>query len=166
VVEGNTYNCFRTTWKPTSRAMVAKVLQIASWVLMGLLPWAQRKRWIPIRSMGCVHTHRRMFAIKGWGNQSRVRNVVQKIGEDNWKVGKIGWIVNQAITLGPKHGKIQAWWALDVSLKNMLERVWWCRCFEMEFWSWTICCPMNCSNGGRHKRVGGGRSSHAALRCC
>jgi len=24
-----------------------------------------------------------MFAIKGWGNQSRVRNVVQKIGEDN-----------------------------------------------------------------------------------
>jgi hypothetical protein len=44
--------------------------------------------------MGCVHTHQGMFAIEGWGSPSWIRNVVQKIGEDNRKVGKAGWIVN------------------------------------------------------------------------
>jgi hypothetical protein len=51
-------------------------------------------------------------------------------------------------------------------LENTLERVWWCRRFEMEFWSWTICCSMSCSNGGRHARATSGRRSHVALRCC
>jgi hypothetical protein len=31
----------------------------------------------------------------------------------------------------------------------MLERVWWCKCSKMESWNQTICCSMNCSNGGR-----------------
>jgi len=31
----------------------------------------------------------------------------------------------------------------------MLEKVWWCKCSKMESWSWTICCSMSCSNGGR-----------------
>jgi len=38
VVEGSTCNCFHPTWKPTSRAMVAKVLQTTSWVPMCSLP--------------------------------------------------------------------------------------------------------------------------------
>jgi hypothetical protein len=74
VVEKNTCNCFRPTWKPTSRAMVAKVLQIVSWVLVRSLPLAQSKRWIPIGSM---------LAIDRWGSPSRIRHVVKKIGEDN-----------------------------------------------------------------------------------
>jgi hypothetical protein len=28
------------------------------------------------RSMGCVHTHQRMPAIKGWGSPSHIQNVV------------------------------------------------------------------------------------------
>jgi len=39
--------------------------------------------------MGCVHTHRGMLAIEGWGNASQIQNVVQKIGENNRKVKKI-----------------------------------------------------------------------------
>jgi len=36
----------------------------------------------------------------------------------------------------------------------MLESVWWCRRFKMEFWSQMIYCLMNCSNGGKHAHVG------------
>jgi hypothetical protein len=32
VVEGNICSCFHPVWKPTSCAMVTKVLQIISWV--------------------------------------------------------------------------------------------------------------------------------------
>jgi hypothetical protein len=38
--------------------------------------------------MGCVHTHQGMPTIERWGSPSLVWNVMQKIGEDNWKVGK------------------------------------------------------------------------------
>jgi hypothetical protein len=138
-------------------AMVTKVSWIASWVLMRSLPWAQRKRWILVRLMGCVHIHRGMSAIEGWGGPSHVQNVVQKIGEDNWKARKISRIVNQTLALRLKHDKIWAWWSLDVPLENILGKVQWCICSKMEFWSWTICCSMSCSNGGRHAWVGGDR---------
>ncbi len=39
--------------------------------------------------MGCVYTHRGKFTIEGCGNPSYVQNAMQKIGEDNQKVGKI-----------------------------------------------------------------------------
>jgi hypothetical protein len=74
--------------------MAAKVLQIASWVLMGLLPWTQRKRWIPIGSMGCVHTHQGMLVIEEWGSPSGIWSDVQRIGEDNWKVGRTSQVIN------------------------------------------------------------------------
>jgi hypothetical protein len=31
----------------------------------------------------------------------------------------------------------------------MLKNIWWFKCSEMDSWSWTIYCPMNCSNGGK-----------------
>jgi hypothetical protein len=135
VVEGNTCNCFCPMWKLTFHAMVTMVSWIASWVPVRLLPWTQCKRWIPIRLMGCVHTHQRMFAIEGKGNPSRIWNVVEKIGEDNWKVGKTGQVVNQVPAPRPKHDKIQARWTSNVPSENMLEEVWWCRRFEMDFWN-------------------------------
>jgi hypothetical protein len=55
-----------------------------------------------------------MLAIKGWGNPSQIQNVMQKIWEDNRKVGKIGQTISQALTIGPKHDKIWAQWASDV----------------------------------------------------
>jgi hypothetical protein len=137
--------------------MVAKVSRIASWVPMRLFPWAQCKKWIPIESMGCVHTHWEMLPIEGWGSPSRIWSVVKKNGEDNQKVGETNWTVNQAPTLRPKHDKIWAQWVLDILLENMLEKVWCCKHSKMESWNWTICCPMSCSNGRRHARVGGGR---------
>jgi len=33
--------------------------------------------------MGCVHMHRKILAIKGWGSLSHVQNVVEKFEEDN-----------------------------------------------------------------------------------
>ncbi len=58
------------------------------------IPWTQRKRWIPFGSMGCVHTHWRMIAIEGWGSPTPVRSVLQKNGENNWKVGKTSRVIN------------------------------------------------------------------------
>jgi hypothetical protein len=132
VVEGNACNYYCPTWKPTSHTMATKVWQVASWVLVCLLPWKQCRRWIPIGSMGCVHTHWRMHAFEGWGSSSRVRSVVQKTKENNQKVRKISWAINQAPTPRPKHDKIQAQWASNVMSKSMLKRVWWCKHSEME----------------------------------
>jgi hypothetical protein len=66
VVEGNacSYSCLM--WKLTSCAMATRVSWTTSWVPMCLLPWVQRKRWIPIRLMGCVHTHRRRHKWRMW----------------------------------------------------------------------------------------------------
>jgi hypothetical protein len=96
---------------------------------------------------------------------AHVQNVVKKPRENNRKAGKIGWAISQTPTFR-LHDKIQAWWASDVPLESMLERVSWCRCFKMKFCSWTICCPMSYSNGGRHAQAGDGRRSHVTLRCC
>jgi len=134
VVERSTCNYSCPMWKLAFHVMVTKVSRITSWVLMISLPWAQHKRWLPIRSMGCVHTHRRMPTIKGWGSPSHVRNAMQKTKENNWKVRKTSRTISQMPTPRPKHDKIQARWALDVSLKSMLERVRWCKHFEMESW--------------------------------
>jgi hypothetical protein len=159
VIERNTCNCFRPTWKLASHVMMAKLSWIALWVLMRSLPWTQCKKWIPIGLMGCVHAHQRMFTIEGWGSLSYVQSIVEKIGENNWKVGKTGWTVSQMLAYGPKHDKIRARWALDISLESMLERVWWCKHSKMESWSWTICYLISCSNGRRYAQVECGRKS-------
>ncbi len=65
-----------------------------------------------------------------------------------------------------EHDKIWAWWALDLSLKNMLKWVWWCKCPKMKSWNWTIYCSMSCSNERKNVWARGGRRSHVALRCC
>jgi len=44
--------------------------------------------------MGCVHTHKGIFVIKGWGSPSHIQNVVEKNGEKNWKTRKIGWAIS------------------------------------------------------------------------
>jgi hypothetical protein len=112
------------------------------------------------------HTHWKIPTIEGWGNPSSIWNVMEKNMEINRKVGKIGWVVNQMPTLGLEHDNIQVQWASNIPLENMSQKVWWCRCFKMESWSWTICCPMNYSSGGRHIRARGNRKSHATLKCC
>jgi hypothetical protein len=73
---------------------------------MRSLPSAQRNRWIPIRLIGCVHTHQETPLIEGWGCTSHVRNAKEKNRENNQKVGKIGRTIRQMPTLGPKHDKI------------------------------------------------------------
>jgi hypothetical protein len=132
VVEGNACHCSCPTWKLTFRPMVAKVLQITSWVLVRSLPWAQHKSWIPIGLMGCVHTHQRIFLIKGWGSPSHVQSVVEKTKENRWKVGNISQAISQAHAPRPKHDKIWARWALDIPSGSMLERVWWCQRSKIE----------------------------------
>jgi hypothetical protein len=51
-------------------------------------------------------------------------------------------------------------------LENMLKRVWCCIHSKMKSWSWTICCLISYSNGGRDAWVGGGKRSHVTLRHC
>jgi hypothetical protein len=63
------------------------------------------KRWIPVKSIGCVHTHRRILTIEGWGSPSHVRSVVQKIREDNRKAGKTDRVINQMLVPRSKHNK-------------------------------------------------------------
>jgi hypothetical protein len=140
--------------------MATKVSWIASWVLVRSLSWTQCKKWIPIRLMGCVHTHWEMPTIEGWGNPIHIQSVVKKNGENNWKAQKIGQAISQTLTPELKHDKIQAQWASNVPLKSMLEKVWQCKRSKMESWSWIICCPRSCSNGGRHARAKSGRRSH------
>jgi hypothetical protein len=161
VVEGNACSYFCPTWKPASHAMPTKVSQTTSWIPLCSLPWSQCKRWID-RWDVCTCT-------KGYLQlRDGVIQVmfIEKIGEYNRKVGKINWTINQALTFGSKHDKIQAWWALNILLKNMLKRVWWCGCSEMEFLNWTICCPMKCSNERRHAQTRDNKRSHAILKCC
>jgi hypothetical protein len=56
-------------------------------VLVRSLPWAQRKKWTFIASMGCVHTYQGIYTIEGCGNPSCIWSVVEKDGEDNRKAG-------------------------------------------------------------------------------
>jgi hypothetical protein len=53
--------------------------------------------------------------------------------KNNWKVEKNGRIVNQVLAPGLEHDKIWTRWASNILLKNMLEKVCWCRRFKMEF---------------------------------
>jgi hypothetical protein len=135
VVKRNTCNYSCPTWRSTSRTMAAKVSRIASWVLVHSLSWAQRKRWIPIGSMGCVHTHQRILTIEGWGSLSHIQKVVEKIGEDNWKARKTSRVVSLTLALGPKHDKIWTRGPL-----NRLVRRWW-------MWIWSR----------QHQKLLGGR---------
>ncbi len=88
VVKGSACSYFLPTWKLTCRIMAAKVSWTSSWVPMHSFPWMQHKKWIHVKLMGCVHTHQRGFAIEGCGNPSYVLSVMEKIGENNRKVGK------------------------------------------------------------------------------
>jgi len=166
VLKKSVCNYFHPMWKLISCTMVANVSQITSWVLRHSLPWAQHKRWIPIGSMGCVHTHWRILTFEGWGNPIHIRSTMkknQRIWSKVWKY----WLNRKLNTYPwPKDDRIRAWWASNISSNNMLERLWWCRCSEMESWSQTICYLLSCSNKGKHAWVGGGRKSHVTLKCC
>ncbi len=105
-------------------------------------------------SMGCVCTHWRRPVIERCGNPNHVQNIVKKIGKDSWKVRKIDLTISKMPAPRSEHDKFWAWWALGIMSKNMLERVWWCRCFKMESWNQTIWCPMNYSKRRRHVCVG------------
>ncbi len=72
MVEGSACNYSCPTWKPTFPIMATKMLQIASWVFVRLLPWAQCKKRIPIKLMGCVHTHQGIPTIEGYGSPNHV----------------------------------------------------------------------------------------------
>jgi hypothetical protein len=165
MVEGSSCSYSCPTWKPTFFLMATKMLQIASWVLVCLLRWVQCKRWIPIKLIGCVHTHQGIPTIERYCNPNHVWNVVEKIRENNQKVGKINWVVNQMPIIGPKHDKILAQWALDILFESMLERVWWCKHSKMELWNQTICCSMSYSKGKMYICAKGNKRLQNTLRC-
>jgi len=48
---------------------------------------------------------------------------MEKSGEDNQKVGKIGKAIRQTPTPRLEHDKIWAWWASCIPSKNMLKKV-------------------------------------------
>jgi hypothetical protein len=47
----------------------------------------------------------------------------------------------------------------------MFKKIWWCKCFNMEFLNWIVCCIMSYLNEGRHAQTKHGKRSHATLRC-
>jgi len=116
MAKGNTCSYFRLTWKLASCAMETKMSRTTSWLPMRSLPWAQHKRWIPMKSMGCVHTHQRRLAIEWCDRASWVWSVVKKIREKNWKVGNISRTISQTPTLGLKHDTLRCCWKRKVLL--------------------------------------------------
>jgi hypothetical protein len=89
VAKGSACSCFHPMWKSTSHTMVAKKSWTSSWILVDSLPWVQCKKWIPVRLMGCMHTHQGRLAIERCNSPSGVWNNVRKTREDNWKDKKI-----------------------------------------------------------------------------
>jgi hypothetical protein len=166
MVEESASNYFHPTWKLAFHTMVTKVLRMTSWILVCSLPWVQCMKWIHARSMWCVHTHQTRPKIKGCDTPNHIENIVEKTNENNWKDRNIGWIISQTPTPRAEHGKIWARWALSFLSKSMWVRAWWSKCFEMESWSWTICCLRNYSKGKRYTHVGGVKKFHIALGCC
>jgi hypothetical protein len=59
-----------------------------------------------------------------------------------------------------KHLKIWTQLALGIMSKSMLEKVWWCRCSEMEFLNQIIWCLMNCSKGKKNMHMLGVVKDH------
>jgi hypothetical protein len=107
----------------------------------------------------CAHTSKDTYNWRMGLSKSYSKHYKKDQGA-NWKLGKIGQIVNQASTLRPNHDRFG-----HSGLYISHQKAWWCRNFEMEFWNQTICCLMSCSNKGRHARTKGDRKSHAAFRC-
>jgi hypothetical protein len=122
MVQGSACNYSHPTWNSTSYTIATKISWTTSWVLVCSLPWVQCKRWTLVASMGCVHTHQIIPTIERCGNPSHIHNVVKKDGEDNRKVGKVGWPINQMHASMSKHDKIWEQWVLNTMSKNMLER--------------------------------------------
>jgi len=48
---------------------------------------------------------------------------MEKIGEDNQKIRKIGQFINQALAPRLEHDKIQTQWVSSIPSKNMLKKV-------------------------------------------
>ncbi len=80
--------------------MIAKMSRTIAWVPMRSLPWAQHKRWTLVALMGFVHKHQMIPTIQRCGSLSHIWSVVEKDGENNQKVGKVGQAISQAIGLG------------------------------------------------------------------
>jgi hypothetical protein len=67
--------------------------------------------------------HQGIPTIEGCGSLSHVQSVVEKNGEDDQKLGKIGQIISQVPTLVPKHDKIRARWVSNIPSECILEMV-------------------------------------------
>ncbi len=58
-----------------------------------------------------MDTHiKNILTIEGCDNPSCVQSVVEKNGENNQKVGKIGQVVSYAFAPRPEHDTIWTWW--------------------------------------------------------
>jgi hypothetical protein len=57
---------------------------------------------------------------------------VEKIVDYMWKFDKISQVVNHMLIIGLEQEMIWAWCTLDISLKQMLERVQWWGKIEFE----------------------------------
>jgi len=164
VFKKNECSCFHPTWNLTFHAIMTKASWIPSWIHMCSLPWVQCKRWIPIGSMGCVHTNQNITTSEKCSSLNHIWNIVEKTREDNWKAKKIDRIISQLPIPRLEHDNIQAWWASYILSRSMLKTVWWCRWFEMEFEvkpfvvQWVV-------KREENTHVQGGRRSHAALKC-
>jgi len=73
--------------------------------------------------MGCVHTYQGKHAIERCDSLNHIQSTMEKIGENNRKIGKISQTISQVPTPKLKRDKIQARWASNISSKNMLEKV-------------------------------------------
>jgi hypothetical protein len=57
--------------------------------------------------MRCVHTHQGRPTIEKCDSPSHIQSTVEKIGENNWKFGKIGQTISQMPALKLEHNKFK-----------------------------------------------------------
>jgi hypothetical protein len=110
--------------------------------------------------------HWGILTIEGCDNPIHIWSIVEKDGEDNQKVRNASWTISQMPAPKLEHDHFWAWWVSNTMLENVLERVLWCKRFEMEFWNWTICCLMDYSKEKKHGHVKASRRSQVTLKCC
>jgi len=83
--------------------------------------------------MGWMHTQQRRHMTKGLASWSWIGKAMgKKMLLIKPNINRIGWNVSQALNFWCEHEVLRVQWTLEIPSKKMLERVWWCKCFEIK----------------------------------
>ncbi len=94
--------------------------------------WLAHYRCLPNGTMGWLNTQWGRPIIARWGSPNQIHMALEEIGNCNQNLEKIDQVVNHVFELKPNHEMMQIQWMLNAPFKQMVEKVWWCKCFRLE----------------------------------